>query len=141
MSATPFYIEAIENTIIKIEKIGSPVVGEALYGENNLSPSESYTYGSQISLLAGDKCYWSISSTSDDFSDSNYLKFTSTGSINVGGSVSSLIGNSSSIPREYCFYHLFNNCSKLIDASNLDLELNFNSKQYCYELKFNSKSR
>ena len=52
-----FYIEAIEDTIIALSKVGNPVVGDASYGINNTSTPTSYIYGNDIVLLAGQKCY------------------------------------------------------------------------------------
>ena len=86
-----FYIEAIEATTIKLLKVGSPTVGTAMYGINDTSVPNSYTYGNSITLSANQKCYWTITSTDTAFSTSNYLKFTSTGRINVGGNLSDLI--------------------------------------------------
>ena len=39
-----------------------------------------------------------------------------------------LIGGETAIPRNYCFCRLFYNCTKLINASNLVMVNNFNSK-------------
>ena len=52
-----FYIEAVEATTITITKYNSlTAIGTANYAIND-GDYNSYTYGSQISLLAGDKCY------------------------------------------------------------------------------------
>lgn len=52
-----FYIEALEATTITLSKVGSPTVGTAKYGINDTSVPNSYTYGTDISLSAGQKCY------------------------------------------------------------------------------------
>ena len=136
-----FYIEAVEDTDIALVKVGSPTIGTVKYGINNTSPSTAYTVttsSSTIHLTAGQKCYWTITSTTTAFSSSNYLEFTSTGKINAGGNLSSLIGGQTAIPRNYCFYRLFYSCSKLIDASalNFDSIKSFNSKTYAFGYMF-----
>ena len=124
-----FYIEAVEATTITLSKVGSPTVGTAKYGINNTSPSTDYTYGDSINLSAGQKCYWTITSTTTGFDYSNYLNFTSTGKINAGGNLSSLIGGSTVIPRDGCFINLFRDCTKLVDASAIRIaSITSNSK-------------
>lgn len=130
-----FYIEAIENTDIALVMVGSPTIGTVKYGINDTTCPNTYTVttsGTPISLTAGQKCYWTITSTTTDFSDLNYLKFTSAAKINVGGNLSDLIGGDTKIPRNYCFSSLFDNCTNLIDASNLVVVNDFNSKRDCY---------
>ena len=136
--AVPFYIEAVEATTITLSKKGSPTVGTAKYGINTTSPSTSYTYGNSISLTAGQKCYWTITSTTTAFSISKYLYFTSTGKIKAGGNLSSLIGGNTSVPRNYCFAYLFNGCTNLIDASDINFGsiTSFNSKTYAFANMF-----
>lgn len=135
-----FYIEAVEATTITLDKVGSPTVGTVKYGVND--PSCPYTYtqkGSQapaISLTAGQRCYWTITKTTVKFSETTYLRFTSTGSINVGGNLSDLIGGETTIPRNYCFANLFQGCTKLVDASNLIMISDFGSNTYCYYRMF-----
>ena len=133
-----FYIEAVEATTITLSKVGSPTVGTAKYGINNTSPSTDYTYGDSISLSAGQKCYWTITSTTTAFTLSKYLNFTSTGKIKAGGNLSSLIGGQNSLPRNYCFVYLFRDCTKLVDASaiNFGSITSFNSKTYAYAYMF-----
>ena len=130
-----FYIEAVENTTITLSKVGSPTVGNAKYSIDLGTPID-YTYGSSITLTPGQKCYWYIESTNTNFSMSDYLKFTSTGKINAGGNLSSLIGGQTTIPRDYCFEFLFRGCTNLIDASaiNFGSITDFNSKAgvFCY---------
>ena len=131
-----FYIEAIEDTDITLNKVGSPTVGDAGYSVNDHGVSNVYSYGDTIHLTAGQKCYWFITSTTTAFSFSNYLNFTSTAKINVGGNLSDLIGGETKLPRNYCFRGLFQNCTSLIDASNLAVVNNFNFKTYCYQYMF-----
>lgn len=131
-----FYIEAVEDTDITLSKVGTPTVGDAYYGVNDHGVPNAYTYGDTIHLIAGQKCYWFVMSTSTNFSDSNYLKFTSTAKINVGGNLSDLIGGESKILRNYCFGGLFYNCTNLVNASNLVLVNDFNSKSGCYYRMF-----
>lgn len=134
-----FYIEAIEATQIALVKVGSPTIGTVKYGVNDNTCPNTYTVttsSTPISLTAGQKCYWTITSTTTAFSSSNYLKFTSTGEINVGGALSDLIGGDTAIPRNYCFACLFYQCTKLVDASNLVMVSNFNSKGQCYNRMF-----
>ena len=133
-----FYIEAIENTTIALTKVGSPTVGTAKYSVGTLNNGVTYDYGTPINLIAGQKCYFTITSTTFNFTSSNYLKFTSTGKINVGGNLSSLIGGQTSLPRNYCFYGLFENCTTLINASALNFGsiTNFNSNTYVFYSMF-----
>lgn len=135
---TKFYIEAIENTTITLSKIfvwRPPIVGDCTYGIDDESTPTSYTYGDNISLNAGEKCYFSITSSSAAFSSVEYLKFTSTGNIKAGGNISSLIGGDLIIPRDYCFYGLFYNCTKLISIQDLVLDPT-TLASYCYQLMF-----
>lgn len=127
-----FYIEAVEDTDITLSKVGTPTVGNAYYGVNDHGVSNVYNYGDTIHLTAGQKCYWFVTSTTTDFSFSDYLNFTSTAKINVGGNLSDLIGGKSKIPTSHCFSRLFYNCTKLVSASNLIVVNDFNSKGYCY---------
>ena len=134
-----FYIEAVEDTNIALVMVGSPTIGTVKYGINNSSPSTEYTVStssSTIHLTAGQKCYWTITSTTTAFSSSNYLKFTSTGKINAGGNLSSLIGGSTSIPRNYCFSRLFYQCDKLIDASAINFGSITTLANGCYYAMF-----
>lgn len=134
-----FYIEAVENTDIALVMVGTPIIGTVKYGVNDSTCPNTYTVTTEstpISLTAGQKCYWTITSTSTDFDISNYLKFTSTAKINVGGNLSDLIGGDTKIPRNYCFVRLFYNCAKLIDAGNLIVIDSFNNKTNCYGYMF-----
>lgn len=130
-----FYIEAVENTTITLSKVGSPTTGTCTYGIDDETTPTSYTYGDNISLNVGQKCYFSITSTSDSFTSSDYINFTSTGNIKAGGNISSLIGGDTTIPRLYCFHGLFKDCSKLISIN--DLALNITTLDYgCYFYMF-----
>lgn len=131
-----FYIEAIEETNIAFAKVGNPTVGAAKYGINDTSVPTDYNYGDEITLSAGQKCYFFIGSSYVNFTPTNYVKFTSTGRIKIGGALSDLIGGLNYIPREHCFHALFGSCNKLVDASDLIMITNFNSKRYCYSLMF-----
>ena len=134
-----FYIEAIEATDIALVMVSSPTIGTVKYGVNDSTVPNTYTVttsSTPISLAAGQKCYWTITSTSKAFTISKYLKFTSTGRINVGGNLSDLIGGNTTIPRSYCFYGLFDQCTKLVDASNLVMDGNPSSHTYCYYSMF-----
>ena len=134
-----FYIEAVENTQIALVMVGSPTIGTVKYGVNDSTCPNTYTVTTEstpISLTAGQKCYWTITSTTTAFSSSNYLKFTSTAKINVGGNMSDLIGGETQVPRNFCFYGLFYNCTNLVSASNLVLVNNINSKTSCYNTMF-----
>lgn len=79
--------------------------------------------------------YWSITSTSTNFSTRNFVYFQSTGKINVGGDISSLVGGGS-VPRNYCFANLFLQCTKLVDASDLSLAISLGSKTYSFYRMF-----
>ena len=131
-----FYIEAINATTITLSKVGSPTVGAAKYYIND-GDSVSYTYGNSITLTAGDKCYWEIASTTTAFSENtNYLKFTSTGNINAGGDLSSLIGYKTSIPRDRCFQSLFKECTTLINAKDINFGSITTLSTNCYHSMF-----
>lgn len=138
-----FYIEAVENTDIALVMVGAPTIGTVKYGVNDTTCPNTYTVttaSTPISLTAGQKCYWTITSTTTAFATSKYLKFTSTAKINVGGNLSDLIGGESRIPRNYCFANLFDGCANLIDASNLVVVSDLNSKTYCYQYMFRNCS-
>ena len=133
-----FYIEAIESTMITLSKEGEPTAGTVKYSIGSDNPTTNYNYGNSINLTTGQKCYFTITSTTSDFGHWDYLYFTSTGKIKVGGNLSSLIGGNTAIPRHYCFHGLFLSCKTLVDASSLNFGsiTNFNSKTFVFSSMF-----
>ena len=76
-------------------------------------------------IATGNKIMWKATLTPS--SSSGIGKFSSTGNFNIEGNPMSLlfgdnfIGQTDLIGKNYAFYQLFNNCSKLISAKNLSL--------------------
>lgn len=133
-----FYIEALENTTIKLIKhdgiYSSHTPGAAKYGVNDTSVPNNYTYGTDISLTTNQKCYFTIESVSATWDNDEYIYFTSTNKITVGGELKDLNGGSDTLNRDRYFYKLFYACEKLIDAGALVLIENLSNG--CYDSMF-----
>lgn len=85
---------------------------------NQLNPGEMVTleHKGDKAILRGEN------STGFSYRDSKYLYFVMEGSIAASGSVMSLIdgvGESLTIPNDYCFYNLFRYCTSLTEAPEL----------------------
>ena len=137
-----FHIEAIEDTTIALEKRGNPAVGICQYAVDNADNFSEYTYGSSINLNAGQRCYFKISKSVYSFTGNDYLRFSSTNKINVGGTISDLIGGKEQgediavIPRDYCFYSLFAHCTNLINANKLILDVDLDGYTRSFKSMF-----
>ena len=103
--------EAVENTTIKFSVVGTLTSTPVLYySTNDGSTWNKYTFENDISLNAGDKCYWKGDNNSFSESTSKYIRFISDKDIICEDNVMSLLDStcqSLTIPCNYCFYMLF----------------------------------
>ena len=93
-------------------------------------------------ITSGNKIMWRATLTPSSSNPKGIGKFSSTGNFNVEGNAMSLlfgdnfVGQTDLTGKNYAFYQLFNNCSKLINAKNLSLPAT-TLAQYCYYSMFN----
>lgn len=141
-----FYIEALESSgatigITKYATGVSPIKAIVYYSLNEGSTWIQYTFGTDISLSIGQKCYWKGDNNSFSTNTSDYLKFYCSGSfLKAGGNIMSLVDStceSVTIPNNYCFYRLFYTFTKLQNIDDLILPA-ITLTQSCYNSMFYS---
>ena len=116
----PMYIESKQNgSTVYLSKTGSP--SETYYtSPDNRTAYQAYTYGTSITLNAGDRLYWYSPTTQSGHSVWDYVKFVMSGNFKVGGNIQSLNNYSTSVGEAgYC--RLFQNCTAITDISELKL--------------------
>ena len=125
---------ALENTTFSFSKYGLS------YSIDNQSTWTTLSAGdSTPTVTAGSKVWWK--GNYKGTSSSNYGNFSSTGKFNVSGNIMSLMygddfkDKTDLTGSDYCFYRLFQNCSNLIDASDLVLPAT-TLASYCYSSMF-----
>ena len=92
-----------------------------------------YTFGTQIQLNSGEKIDFVGENNENILCNVNrWHEFTMTGKFNCRGDVYSLI-NQDDITTDFCFFHLFNNCTHLLNCPDLFV-LNLSSN--CYHFMF-----
>ena len=110
--------EALQNGVFKFT---NPIN----YSTDNGTTWTSLAANTGTTVLAGHKIMWKATLTSNN--DSGIGTFSSTCNFNVEGNVMSLLygdnfaGRTNLTSKNYIFYNLFKNCSKLINAENLSL--------------------
>ncbi|MBQ0062897.1 MAG: hypothetical protein KBS94_02570, partial [Prevotella sp.] len=131
---------------VRLKKNGSPAAVTIGYSRDGgttwttVDFSTVETTGDITLTNVGDKVYFRNNGTSATFSQSadNYYQFVMSGNVAASGNVMSLIDNnmeSTTIPCNYCFYNLFNNCTELINAANLKLPAT-TLTEACYQNMF-----
>ncbi|MBQ0085192.1 MAG: leucine-rich repeat protein [Prevotella sp.] len=131
---------------VQLKKNGSPAAVTIEYSRDGganwttVDFSTVETTGDITLTNVGDKVYFRNNGTSATFSQSadNYYQFVMSGNVAASGNVMSLIDNnmeSTTIPCNYCFYNLFNNCTELINAANLKLPAT-TLAEACYQNMF-----
>ena len=98
----------------------------------------AYEFDTVIPLNAGQSCKWRCSAHPTTQSNSNYVKFVMTGTIEASGNVNSmLLGGFENLTSlsgyDYAFYRLFSGCSSLTKAPNLPATT---LASYCYRAMF-----
>ena len=99
----------------------------------------TWTQGKNVSVTNGDKVMWKGTMTS---SSSGIGKFSSTGNFDVQGNIMSLLfgdnykGQTDLTGKNYAFYELFKNNTKVVNAENLSLPAE-TLTLYCYSGMFN----
>lgn len=116
-SVNYFYLEAIDNTNVTISRVGNPSVSPVLEYSTNGSTWQRYTIGTQISLTSGQRVYFKGNNTQMCSGQNDGHKVTSTGRINAGGNIMTLLdetGTQDTISVAECFNSFFANCTTLI---------------------------
>ena len=101
---------------------------------------EGYTFGTVIPLNAGQSCRWRCSAHPTTQSDTNYVQFVMTGTIEASGNVNSMLSrdfeNLTSLSGyDYAFKRLFYGCTSLVQAPELPATTLANN---CYYYMFDS---
>lgn len=115
-----------DNNTIALTQVGSPYAINIEYRTDLNQEWQQYAIDTQLTLF---KDSWiEFRNTSGTFSktDVNYYKFTSTKKFNVSGRIGSLLFYSQELITatvNYAFYSLFRDCTQLVDASQLDINL------------------
>ena len=99
----------------------------------------AYEFDTVIPLNAGQSCKWRCSAHPTTQSDTNYVQFVMTGTIEASGNVNSMLGrdfeNLTSLSGyDYAFKRLFRNCTSLTQAPSLPATTLANN---CYYYMFN----
>lgn len=137
-----FYIEAITASTWKYNNT-TGTAGTFVYSTNNCLTWTNYTNNTAISLSAGQKVFIKKAMNLGyiSTSSSSSYKFTFTGSVDVGGCLSSL-SHGETINGMYTntnngYYdgaYLFYNCTQLVNASKLILNINPCRSQSSYRM-------
>lgn len=135
----PLKFKSTGLTSISLTKTGGP---DAITLEYKVDNGEwtSYTIGEAIDLTDGQELSFRAGASGNAlFSKSynKYYKFTVTGSgtVTASGNIMSLLNREGGliIPNSYCFYRLFENCSKLTSAPEMPATT---LAQGCYQYMF-----
>ena len=102
---------------VQLSAVGSPDAIELSYSKNN-GTWTTYSIGDIIEMTVGDTV--AFSGTNDHFSKSyrNKYQFKMTGTIEAKGNIQSLMNFSDSCT-DYCYAHMFVNCTSLTEAPTL----------------------
>lgn len=126
------------NSTISINNVGNNSF-DIWYSKNSADNWVQWTSGN-ISLADTDFVYFKGNNPNGvSISSSKYSQFviSSDGSIEISGNIMSLIDNGTcntyEIPNNYCFYKLFYNCDKIINAPELPAQI---LKDWCYAYLF-----
>lgn len=129
---------------------GTNTLGFTITGSLSPSPVLYYSYDaeswtlwdySSLSISSGSPVYiYGLNPSGFATSTSNYSRFTmgGTGTIDCSGSIMSLIDGTDStrtIPTDYCFRAMFQNCKVMRTAPQLPATT---LKRYCYQTMFNT---
>lgn len=110
-----------DNSSVKLTKKGTL---SNTYEVNTGSGWQLYTFGTVIPLNAGERCKWRCSVHPTTQSNSNYVQFVMTGTIEASGNCNSMLSSdfenlTSLSGYDYAFYNLFNGCAELTKAPEL----------------------
>ena len=141
-SKIPLCFEALEDGNVKLIKTEDPdytLNPSLLYSFDNKTWNDwDYVIGTD--LKQGEKLYLKTKKEYDTVShDLSYITFLTTNKFNICGNLISLIYNDFIDKKTiyaYSFWHLFNNCTRLINASNLVLPATILTT-CCYDSMFN----
>ena len=132
---------------VQLTKTGTPAAVNLEYTTDGSAWTDfviGTTEGCGVTLAnVGDKVYLRNKLEAKDvttFSEnnSNYYRFTFSGSVSVSGNIMSLVDKNvetTTIPCDYCFNYLFNNSTKLTSAADLKLPATMLTKG-CYQRMF-----
>lgn len=115
-----------DNNTIALTQVGSPDAISLQYRTDLNLEWQAYTIGTQLTLF--EDSWIEFRNTSGNFSKnaSNYYNFTSTKKFNASGRIGSLLFYSQELITatvNYAFSSLFNNCTTLVDASELEMNV------------------
>ena len=131
---------ALENTTFTFTEKGS---GNSLeYSlDNGTTWNELESGNSTSTISSGDSIIWRGARDAGSSSGNRGIgKFSSTGRFDASGNILSLLygdnfTNYTSIPNDsYCFYELFNNCTKIVNTEHIIMS--DNTYEHCYESMF-----
>lgn len=134
---SPLTLTAIQNnSYIKLNKTGNPVVNGLQYRRNESDEWQPYDIGTQISLSnSGD--YVQFQNIEDELSngDYDYVKFEMSGKIKASGNIQSMLNYSDSCIYG-CYTKLFENCTSLVEIPDLSEIKVYND--YAFSKTFNN---
>ena len=110
-----------DNSSVKLTKKGTL---SNTYEVNTGNGWTAYGFGNGIPVNAGESCKWRCSAHPTTQSDSNYVRFVMTGTIEASGNCNSMLSsdfeNLTSLSGYACaFYNLFSGCAELTKAPEL----------------------
>ena len=139
---TPLTFEAIEAGTVTLEKVGDFTPNSGVqYRMGETGAWLSYSYGTGISLQAGEKLQFSSTSSDTYAIDGNkYSHFTCTADCYLYGNVCALFNNSNSMPDHAC-YKLFSSNTYIKNHAEKSLALPAISLgEECYQEMFSGCS-
>ena len=125
-SKIPLCFEALEDGNVKLIKYDSPYEISLLYSFDNKNWN-AWNYATGTDLKSGEKLYIKSGYDNGGFSMNSYNDYYNfiTTKVNASGNIMSLLYNDfidkTKLTFDYCFANLFDNCTNLINTSNLIL--------------------
>ena len=107
------------NSIIYLAATGSPAIDGLQYRLNESNNWQRYEIGTEIKLTNIGN-YVQFQNTKNKLSTSSidFVQFVMTGKISASGNIQSMLNYSNSC-KDYCYYHMFYNCTILTAAPEL----------------------
>ena len=118
-----FYIEALEDGTVTFsipESLSSDISMKYKINSGEWKNCEFSNNMFTYSINSNDKIYFKGENEYISINDTNISWFNTTCDFNIGGDIMSLLNYNNTIT-EYGFYGIFQNCTKLISAMNLEL--------------------
>lgn len=138
----PFCLTALNDNVTIIIRRGTFVAASQVFKQlyYRINDGSIKRFDVQITLQKDDKCY--IFGDNDGFTGivndegelQTYLTFSITGEVKASGNIFSVNDYDRNIT-PYAFYKLFNNCTSLVDAEELDINVT-EAKPHCFSNMF-----